>query len=286
MASMFLVAYDRATVLTMLRDWTPRQLRDALRAGTFGSSLSAIEARELDRLLTDWMQRALGAMPLRDALMVDAQRSHRVHTLICIDLTVAYEPVPVALASCLPATSVELKALPDELAGLPAMLAIAEEACTQGLALALIKATEGYPYPDHLEQLVPPPPADPYAAPLFEQPTGWRRRIALLLVVAGVALLSIPLLIGRIPEHPAGVPLALLTLGLLVGIRAGLAGFAGGVCIWLVANLPNFHHDAPIFELLWPALPLMFLGLFLLGLDRRVRGMWHVVRQQFGALRS
>lgn len=92
-------------------------------------------------------------------------------------------------------------------------------------------------------------------------------------------LLLLPLLGGQIPEHPAGLPLALITLALLVGIRAGWAGYAGSLCIWLVANLPGFRHGMAL-QALWPALPLLVVGLLLLSADRRVRAMWRWVRQR------
>jgi hypothetical protein len=94
-----------------------------------------------------------------------------------------------------------------------------------------------------------------------------------------MTLLGLPALFGRIPEHPAGLPLALITLALLVGIRAGKAGYAGSLCIWLVAQLPSFRHDTTA-SLIWPALPLLGAGLLLLSVDRRIRAMWAWIRRQ------
>jgi hypothetical protein len=89
----------------------------------------------------------------------------------------------------------------------------------------------------------------------------------------------IPLLGGTIPQHPAGLPLALITLALLIGISARWAGWVGATSIWLVANLPSFRHGTSALALL-PALPLLAVGVALLILDRRVRALWIWIRQQ------
>jgi hypothetical protein len=140
--------------------------------------------------------------------------------------------------------------------------------------------TPHYPFPDDLETLLPPLPV-PYEEPMvrFEQPTGWRRALAIALVVMGVASLGIPLLLGQVPAQPAGLPLGLLTLGLLVGIRAGWAGYLGSLCIWLVPNLPNFHYSTKL-TALWPDILLLVAGMVLLACDRYVRAMWRwIVRR-------
>jgi hypothetical protein len=100
----------------------------------------------------------------------------------------------------------------------------------------------------------------------------------MFLALTGVALLGIPLLTGHLPSQPAGIPLALLTLALLLGIKAGWQGYAGSICIWLVANLPGFHHGTMVD--LWLAIPLLVAGVILLALDRRVRVMWRWIRNR------
>lgn len=274
------VAYDRRAVYGLLRDWTTDRLRGELAAGSFGANLGPAERRELDEHLTAWVQRALGPMPLRDALLVDERRGRRVFGLLCAAATRARAAVPAGRAAELSRAPAELAALP---AGLGAERELEEVAglAAGGLALAVLDGTGAYPFPEDLAALTPaaPPPARP-RQPLFEQPTGWRRRIAALLAVGGVALLGLPLMLGHIPESPAGAPLALLTLALLVGIKAGPAGFAGSLCIWLVANLPGFRYGSAPLAILWPTLPLMAAGLGLLWLDRRVRAMWDWLRRQ------
>ena len=103
--------------------------------------------------------------------------------------------------------------------------------------------------------------------------------MAALLAATGVTLLATPMLLGYIPARPAGTPLALLTMALLVGIRASWPGYAGAFCIWLVANLPGFRPGSTLADF-WPALPLILVGLLLLGLDRQVRAMWSWLRER------
>lgn len=274
-----IVAYDREAAYAIVRDWTAQHLLQELRAGRFGARLSAQQARELEAHLCAWGQRALGVMPLRDALLVDERRGRRVFALLCVALTTARVPVPPGPATNLPPAPADLVALPAELAATPALGALVE-AAGAGLTLATQRAADEFPFPADLDALVAPPPQRVEAgANSFEQPTGWRRRIAILLVAGGVLLLALPLLGGTIPEHPAGLPLALLTLGLLVGIHAGWAGYAGSLCIWLVANLPGFRHGIAL-TALWPALPLLAVGLLLLSVDRRIRAMWRWIRRR------
>jgi hypothetical protein len=271
-AELLIVAYDRAAVYALLRDCTARRLGEALRAGRQGQGLSPTQRRALEQLLAAWAQRALGELPLRDALLVDTQRGPQLFSLLCAAHTVAAVAVPEALRTGLAPASA-LSALPavvaDSRGG--AALVRAEAA---GLALAVIDRSEQFPFPDDLDELRPslPTPHTPLRH-RFEQPTGWRRRIAVLLAAGGVLALGAPLLVGQIPEYPARLPLALLTLALLVGIRAGWAGFVGSLCIWLVANLPGFRHGTGL-AALWPALPLLAIGLLLLRRDRHVRAMW------------
>jgi len=274
-----IVAYDRAAAYALLRGCTPSQLACELRMGRFGARLSAPQAAELDTHLTAWAQRALGELPLRDALLVDEQRGRRVFTLICQAHTTFSAAVPAALAATLPTAPCDLAALPAPLDAAPALAALAA-AGRAGTTLALLYQTDDYAYPTDLLALAPPPlTAHRPAAHRFEQPTGWRRRGAALLAAAGVTLLGLPTLGGRIPEHPAGLPLALLTLALLVGIRAGWQGFLGSLCVWLIANLPGFRHGTN-FASLWPALPLLAVGLYLLSHDQHVRAMWGWLKER------
>lgn len=268
-----IVAYDRAAVYALLRGCTARQLGEALRAGQQGQGLAVEQRRELEELIAAWTQRALADLPLRDALLADERRGRRVFSLLCAASTAASVAVPEALRAELPAGDADLPALPATLAARPDFAALAR-AQTGGLALASLRSSDTYPFPDDLLALIAPlPSVQPLPTHGFEQPTGWRRRIAVLLAASGVLLLGAPLLVGRIPDHPAGLPLALLTLALLVGIRAGWAGYAGSLCIWLVANLPGFRHDTGL-AALWPALPLLAVGVLLLRRDRHIRAMW------------
>lgn len=269
-----LAAYDREAAYAILRDWTPRRLAAELRSGRFGARLAPAEAAELDEQLTAWAQRALAELPLRDALLVDGRRGRRVFALICVELTAERAPLPPALAE-----APDGAALPAELARDPRLAALAARAAGAGLALAVQAARDDYPFPEDLEALLPPPPRPPAEPGAFEQPVGWRRALAALLASAGMTLLTVPMLGGQIPDHPAGLPLALLTAALLVGIRAGWQGYAGSLCIWLVANLPGFRHGTTP-EALWPALPLMAAGLILLSLDRHVRVMWRWISER------
>lgn len=274
-----IAAYDRKQVYAIIRDWTVQYLAQQVRSGFAGERLTPEEARELEQLLTAWEQRALGAMPLRDALMVDERRGRRVFALLCKVHTVTRTPVQPG-PSTTPATTpraLDPDDLPAELRTLPSLTGLAQEAKHQGLALTVQRQPDEFPFPDDLETLLAPPPRPPQED--FEQPTGWRRRIAMLLAVSGVLMLALPLLSGHIPQRPAGVPLALLTLALLIGIRAGWAGYGGAFCMWLVANLPGFHHGTPLHSL-WPAFPLLAIGLTLLAADRRVRAVWRWLRRR------
>jgi hypothetical protein len=149
----------------------------------------------------------------------------------------------------------------------------------QGLSLVWQQGTApAYALPATLEILLPPTP-EPYIDPAlrFEPPSGWRRAIAVALVMLGVGVFGVPLLVGDKLAQPAGLPLALLTLGLLIGIRAGWVGYVGSFCIWLVPNLPGFHYDTPLATL--PIMiPLLLVGLVLLACDRRVRALWRWIR--------
>jgi hypothetical protein len=263
-----LAAYDRKAAYAILRDWTPRTLTSELAAGRFGGRLAPDEAAELEEHLTAWAQRALADMPLRDALLVDGRRGPRVFALLCVELTAARAPIAPELAA----------ALPEALSGDRSLAELGELAAREQLALAVQHGRDDFPFPDDLEALLPPPPRPAPTVEVFEPPTGLRRNLAVLLASLGMLLLLVPLLGGHIPDHPAGLPLALLTAALLVGIRAGWRGYLGALCIWLVANLPGFRHGTDVRALL-PALPLMAAGLVLLAFDGRVRALWGWIRR-------
>lgn len=302
-----LAVYNRQHAEDMVRTWTPQRLFNETRAGRFGTELSHAESEELMALTRAWMQRALGPLSLRDALLVDPRRGARVYDLICTTLTVERHHVPIELAQAL-ALPTDAEPTPQQIRAVMATLRSQRHAHSpeardseadqafdtvcDALDTALQRAeaeqlaltwydgdTARYPFPTTLEALLPPLPT-PFADPVvqFEQPTGWRRTIAMSLAIAGLGLLVLPLLMGHQPQQPAGLPLALLTLALMVGTRAGWSGYAGALCIWLVANLPGFRHGTPF---LWPAVPLLTLGLILLALDRHVRAMWRWICQLF-----
>jgi hypothetical protein len=277
-----LVAYDRQAVYDLLREQTPHGLRERLRTGNLSAPLSPTQTRELERHLNAWVQRALGVMPLRDALLVDEQRGRRVFSLLCTTQTRERANIPLGLAGRLADLPVGMEELPGTLASAPGLVALAARARRDGLALAALGADDEFPFPEDLVALKPiPPKLNAPGKPDFEQPRGWRRRSAALLAIAGVALLVLPLLLGVIPRQSAGLPLALITLALLVGIKAGWAGYAGSLCIWLVANLPGFHHGSSLPTTLWPALPLLALGLSLLWLDPQVHALWGWLRRRW-----
>ncbi len=281
----FLAVYDRVHACDLLRNWTAQSLRDALHSGHFGATLSPADRAELDGLLTAWVQRALGGVFLRDALCVDEQRGPQVFGLICAGLTRARATMQADVAALLRSRgSGDLT--PSDLADLaihdPALARLADLAAHEGLALALLDQPTGYPPPVNLDDLLPIQlSVRPFSREVFTPPTGLRRAAAISLAVGGMALMIIPMLGGSIPQHPAGMPLALITLALVIGIRAMWTGWMGAICIWLVANLPVFRHDTGLIALL-PALPLLALGLTLLFFDRRVRALWGWVRRQIG----
>lgn len=278
-----IVAYDRTRAEELLRSTSTSRLRAELRLGALGLGLTPAAAEELDTLLAAWEQRALGAMPLRDALLVDTDRGPRVYALICAALTRERVPVAATLAIHLPAAPCLLDRLPAAVSGDRALADLAARAGLGGLALAWQTRPDSFPPPLNLEQLEPQPPAQPpRPQEYFEPPSGWRRNLAGLLAALGVILLTGPLLVGHIPESPARLPLALITLALVIGIRAGWPGFLGATCIWLVANLPGFRHGVALSSL-WPAMPLLVAGIVLLRLDRRVRAMWAWLRRRVRA---
>lgn len=280
-----LAAYDRACACDLLRSWTAQSLRDALRGGRFGDTLAPADRAELDGLLTAWLQRALGGVFLRDALLVDGQRGPQVFGLICAAVTRAWatlSPDQAALLRERGAGDLATTDLADLVIRDPALARLADLAGREGLAVALLEQPAGYPPPTDLDSLLPAPVVvQPFPDEVFEPPSGLRRTVAVALAVGGMALMLIPMLGGSIPQHPAGMPLALITLALLIGISARWPGWVGATCIWLVANLPVFRHDTGLNAIL-PTLPLLAVGLALLAVDRRVRALWAWVRRQFG----
>ncbi|RRR67044.1 MAG: hypothetical protein EI684_19625 [Candidatus Viridilinea halotolerans] len=273
-----LVAYDRRAIYALLRTATPLGLREMLRTGALSGQLTHAQRHALDCYLSDWVQRALGQMSLRDALLVDEQRGQRVLDLLCVAHTHDQVPLPDNLADddlallSIPSALPRLSASSPPHLPAPALAALLARAQQQELALATLGSDGRYPFPEDLENLTPPAPT-PLNEP-FVPPTGWRRRIAVLLAVSGVVALALPLMLGFIPRQAAGLPLALITLALLVGIRAGVRGYVGAFCLWMVANLPDFHYDSALSAMLWPAIPIMIVGMLLLGFDRQVRALW------------
>ncbi len=275
---MYLVAYNRDHVIELLRTTTPQQLRTDLRSGRMGQRLSPAQRAELDAILFDWEQRALGAMPLRDTLLVDTERGPRAYGLLCADVSMERLKLPPTQISQHPMAAGDLHTLPPTLANDPALQGLGHFAQRAGLTLAIQHTPTDFSLPTNLDALLPPEPT-PFNPELFEPPRGWRRMLAVVLATSGMTLLGMPVLVGQLPEYPAGLPLALITTALLVGVRAGRAGYVGSLCIWLVAQLPSFRHDTTA-SLIWPALPLIAAGLLLLSVDRRVRTMWAWIRRQ------
>jgi hypothetical protein len=281
---MYLVVYNRARAIELLRTTTPEQLHSELRLARIGRRLSANQRAELADILTAWEQRALGAMALRDTLLVDNERGLRAYGLICADLSVERARLPPTSIGRRPYPPGDLTTLPATLADDTTLQRIAQTAEAAGLTLAIQRDPTDFSMPANLEALLPPEP-EPFNQEVFEPPRGWRRTLAVGFALSGMALLGLPVLVGRLPEHPAGLPLALITLALLVGIRAGRAGYLGSVCIWMVAQLPSFRHDTTA-SLIWPALPLLAAGLLLLSVDRRIRAMWAWIRRQVFGIQS
>lgn len=210
---------DRAAVLELLRTTSVSQFRQRLP----DESLPADSRAALDAILAEWELRALGPLPLRDALLIDTARGPRFYRELSAALTgQAAEELPPELATLLPPR---------------------------------------------------PAPADARQdATGFEPPSGRRWAVAMSLVLLGLIWLVVQVMVREsVVVRPAGVPLALFTLALLVGVRARWQGFLGSACIWLVANLPGFHYRT---VLSWPMLPLLSLGVLLLACDSHIRAMW------------
>ncbi|RMG50350.1 MAG: hypothetical protein D6716_08745, partial [Chloroflexi bacterium] len=78
-----IVIYDRTHVLDLIRTQSPETIRGRLRAGDFDTVLDPDGRALLDELLTAWIQRALGPLTLRDAMLIDPYRARQVYGLLC-----------------------------------------------------------------------------------------------------------------------------------------------------------------------------------------------------------
>jgi hypothetical protein len=270
-----LIAYNRNHVFELLREGTGDGLWQALACGAFGMRLSQGERQELALLFEAWHSRALGQVMLRDAVLVDPQRGQRLYSLLCAAHVVALIHLPGVMVS--PSGEIAPEAV-RQFGGAATALALRAEA--EGLQLCVVDEPLNIPLPiAQIESLVPPWPRAPREPELrFEQPGGVRRWAAIILATAGALSLIVPLLMGDIPAQAAGLPLALLTLALLIGIQARWPGYLGSLLIWSVANLPGFHRDTV--HLLWPAIPLLSVGLILLALDQQIRAMWRWISRK------
>lgn len=291
-APLTIVAYDEAAVRELLRTVSAQQLIAAIHAGRCFGEFTERQTAEILAILYAWSRRALGPMPLRDALLVDPQRGRLLYNALCTDFARERCTLTAATAARLqlagsgaldPASLTARLALPngaetddDELARLRTL---ADRAVQTNFALAYFPPPAAeYPFPTDLETLLPPLPYVDEPGLRFEYPSGRRQVLATALASLGVILLGLPLLGGAPPPQPAGLPLALLTLALLIGIRASWSGYLGSLCIWLVANLPGFHFGS--IPALWPSIPLLVAGVLLLALDRRIRIMWRWIRRR------
>ncbi len=175
-----LAFYNKTQVREILRLHTPTQLLEALRAGHYSSTLSAEQTEELQTLLQAWIQRALGIVTLRDALLVDPQRGERVYNLICVALTEIHLRLPPEVDERLYALDAVEISIPQAMHAIKQCynkIDVAEErkarlyaecmhiqACiykaeTHDLALAYYEGTAPhYPFPSDLETLLPPKP--------------------------------------------------------------------------------------------------------------------------------
>lgn len=281
-----LIIYNRKQVAEILRLWTPQKLATELQMGNFGATLTTHEAQELGQLLQEWLQRALAVLTLRDTLLIDPRRGERVHNLICATTTLGYcalsaESVqgfsPLKDKEAENLTSKQIYAILANDPSASKLFSHLEQTDFTELGFVLSPEDKiSYPFPSDLETLLPPlPKAYQEEQIQFEQPKGWRRILAIMLALLGLTTFLLPLILGQLPTQPAGLPLGLLTLALLVGIHSDWLGFAGAGAIWFVANRPDFRYGSPL--TLFPTLLLLFLGIFLLALDRHVRALWNWV---------
>ncbi len=210
-----LVVYDKSQALALLQTWSPSQLYAALVEQTFGDTLLPVERAALLPLLHEWMVRALGAVMLRDALLVDPQRGQQVYHLLCRAFTREQQPIPSALHRWLAPLHGQSLTSPHIRDNLPkigresvlnnatihaewAKLAmVLQQAADAGWDVVICEDTENqwtYPYPPNLEDLLPPPPLpyEKHTPSSFAHPIGWlgwRHFLTLILVVVGLVLL-------------------------------------------------------------------------------------------------
>lgn len=276
-----LTAYNRDRAYTIVRFWSPQQLLDAVQTEQFGASLSTEDRQSLVTLLREWTQRALGVVSLRDAFWVDPRRGKQVYDLLCTiltDATCEVQPSSSLTIHLSAYCNTEVQHIRDILAKNEnygdthhtAFHTLLEQSEARALTLVYHDGEIHYPFPTDLDD-VPPPSAIGTPMSEFVPPTGWRRTVASMLVAIGVITFVLPVLKGNVIEQPAGMPLGLLTLGLLVGIRAGWSGYSGALFLWLVANLPDFRHGAQV--RIW-SLALFLIGTLLLSRDEHVRALW------------
>jgi hypothetical protein len=208
-----LVFYDQQQVDTMLRTWSSSRLHTALDEQTFGGTLALAERAALLHLLDDWKMRALGAVMLRDALLVDPQRGQRVYTLLCCALIYEQHPLTPDLGSWLAPWYGQLltdslmqdirhkidqelglnsATIPREWVKLAGLLQRAEQAGWGGVVCAGTPHDCSFPLPD-LESLLPPPPAATPPTATVAHTTRWRR-----VVLGGLSLLGILVFVGLV----------------------------------------------------------------------------------------
>src|SRR3712207_1561555 len=77
-----LVAYDQRQAEAVLLSWTPQRLLDEALNGTF-KLLGELHAKALEAAALAWVQRAMGDLTLRDALLIDPVRGGIVWAGLC-----------------------------------------------------------------------------------------------------------------------------------------------------------------------------------------------------------
>jgi hypothetical protein len=306
-----LVVYSKPRARELLHAWTPQQLCDALKSGQFGATLTTGESEELEKLLHEWMQRALGSVTLRDALWVDPHRGARVYDLVCAALTVERCVLPPAaeqVLSELNGVDMSPQQVRDMLANgdvysqdmvcesqresqhsqgaspSSTLHDVVERAESLNLPLTWYHETgPHYPFPHDLDldldlDSLPCPHAGSCnsSETHSDQSVNWRRTLAVLLVCLGCGGLGVRLLVRHAPPPSTRFSPGLLTLGTLVGIRAGWPGYTGGLCLWL-ASLPHSSGQEKGRFLVWKAALFVFGVVFLFS-DRQVRVWLHMGR--------
>jgi hypothetical protein len=209
-----LVVYDKSQALALVQTWSPSQLHTALGEQTFGDTLLPAERAALLHLVHEWMVRALGAVMLRDALLVDPQRGQQVYHLLCRALTREQQQVSPAMHRWLAPlqgqslTLQHIRTILHKIGRESARNNATIHAEWAKLAMVLQQAAEAgwdvvccedaaqqgaFPYPTDLEDLLPPLPLpyEMHKSSSFAQIgwLGWRHILALILVVVGLVLL-------------------------------------------------------------------------------------------------